>query len=108
MNGCQKCRISTQWSEFDQFIKNTKEIVDRSTLIECELTLLQRNRTDDMLQKSTPRQRFRCTQGPSRLGLTKEDAERLIAEREQKEKEADRKKKHTHFMKMWSGGQRNA
>ena len=99
---------NTLWSdpsrpqEFEEFINNTKKIVAKSELNAFELKLLYKRKSDELLQKATSRKRLKSNQSLSGgLGLIKEDAERAIAEKQLKKKEAEKRKSHNNFMKMW-------
>ena len=89
-----KIRDNTQWSdpvreqELEEFVSNTKEIIAKSTLTKFELSLHHERRSNELLQRATSRKRLRpnySTDGG--LGLTKEDAQRAIVERQQKDEQ---------------------
>ncbi len=62
-----RIRDKTQWSdpsrsmEFEQFVDNTKRTMTESRFNEFELTLHQKRRTDDLLQKATSRKRLKAS-----------------------------------------------
>ena len=53
-----------------------------------------------MLYKATSRKRIRSIYSEA-SGLTKEDAERVIAEKQEKEEREERIKKHNNYMRIW-------
>jgi hypothetical protein len=70
----------------------------KSHLTEFELGIHQKRRLDDLLQKITSRKRLNAA---NVRGLTKEDAERAIAEKQQKEAETERRKEYNNMMRIW-------
>ena len=103
-----KIRDNTQWGdpvreqELEEFVSNTKEVVAKSTLTKFELSLHHERRSNELLQRATSRKRLRpnySTDGG--LGLTKEDAQRAIVERQQKDEQIEKKREHNNFMRIW-------
>jgi hypothetical protein len=69
----------------------------KSHLTEFELGIHQKRRLDDLLQKIT----FRKTLNDANVrGLTKEDAERTIAKKQQKEAKTKRRKEYNNMMRI--------
>ena len=85
-----KIQNVTQWSddnrpnEFEQFVDSAKQIVAKSNLTDFELKVIRKRRNDELLHKATSRKRIRSAYSEA-SGLTKEDAERVIAEKQEKE-----------------------
>ena len=71
----------------------------QATFNDIQLSIYQKRREDDLKQKSISRKRLR-TLG-SGLGLTKENAEEMIAAKEKQAKETEAKKQHQTWMKIW-------
>ncbi|MCJ1262744.1 hypothetical protein MMC22_002614 [Lobaria immixta] len=59
----------------------------------------QKRRQDEVQAKSKSRKQLKPVN--SELGVTKEAAEKMIAEKEKKEREAEAKKQHNAFLKIW-------
>ena len=79
-----------------------KEVVAKSTLTNFELSLHHERRSNELLERATSRKRLKpnySTDGG--LGLTKEDAQRAIAERQQKDEQIEKKREHNNFMRIW-------
>ncbi len=97
---------STQWSdpiradEFVEFAASTERVMTKSHLTEFELGIHQKRRHDDLLQKTTSRIRLNAS-NTNVKGLTKEDAEQAIAEKQQKEAETERRKDYNNMMRIW-------
>ncbi len=85
----------TQWSdliranEFVEFAANTKRVMTKSHLTKFELDIHQKRRLDNLLQKITSRKRLNAANVRE---LTKENAERTIAKKQQKEAKTKRRK----------------
>jgi hypothetical protein len=62
--------------KFEQFVENTQRIMTVSQFKKLELTLHQKRRTNDLLQKVTSRKRLKASHVKE---LIKEDAEQIIA-----------------------------
>ncbi len=94
----------TRWSdsiradEFVEFVANTECVMTKFHLTEFELGIHQKRRLDDLLQKITSRKRLNAA---NVRGLTKEDAERAIAEKQQKDAETERRKEYNNMIKIW-------
>jgi hypothetical protein len=69
----------------------------KSHLTEFELDIHQKRRLDDLLQKITSRKRLNAANVRE---LTKEDAERTIAKKQQKDAETERRKEYNNMMKI--------
>lgn len=80
-------------------LDRTKTICTQAVLNDVQLSIHQKRRQDDFQQKSVSRKRLKPF--GSGLGLTKENAEQMIAAKEQKEKKTEEIKQHNHFMKPW-------
>ena len=85
--------------QFESFVNDTKTVCTQATFNDIQLSIYQKRREDDLKQKSTSRKRLR-TLG-SGLGLTKENAEEMIAAKEKQAKETEAKKQHQTWMKIW-------
>ncbi len=94
----------TQWSdliranEFVEFVASTKRVMTKSHLTEFELSIHQKRRLDDLLQKITSRKRLNAADVKK---LTKEDAEQTIVKKQQKEAKTERRKEYNNMMKIW-------
>jgi hypothetical protein len=64
---------------------------------EFELTLHQKRRTDDWLQKATSRKRLKASHAK---GLIKEDAEQAIADKRKKDMKTERRKEYNNMMRI--------
>jgi DDE superfamily endonuclease len=101
----RKIQKGIEWSdpvreeEFDSFVNNSKQVCTQATFTSVELSIHQKRRQDD-LERSTSRKRLKKPIG-SGLGLTKEQADQMIAQKMMKEKEIQEKKEHGTFMKLW-------
>ena len=102
-----KIRDNTQWSDpvreqdLEEFVSNTKEGA-KSTLTKFELSLHHERRSNELLQRATSRKRLRPNYLTDEgLGLTKEDAQRAIVERQQKYEQIKKKREHNNFMRIW-------
>ena len=95
----------TQWSndnrpnKFEQFVDSTKHIVAKSNLTDFELKVNRKRRNDRLLHKVTSRKRIRSTYSEA-SGLIKEDAEHVIAEKQEKEEREERRKEHNKYMRI--------
>jgi GTPase SAR1 family protein len=69
----------------------------KSHLTEFELDIHQKRRLDDLLQKITSRKRLNAANVKE---LTKEDVERVIAKKQQKDAKTKRRKKYNNMMKI--------
>jgi hypothetical protein len=69
----------------------------KSHLTKFELDIHQKRRLDDLLQKITSRKRLNAAHVKR---LTKEDAERAIAKKQQKEAKTKRRKEYNNMMKI--------
>jgi hypothetical protein len=69
----------------------------KSHLTKFELGIHQKRRLDDLLQKITSRKRLNAAHV---RGLTKEDAERAIAKKQQKEAKTERRKEYNNMMRI--------
>ena len=87
--------------EFEQFIDNTKNIVAKSIFDEFELKILHKRKSDELLHKTISRKRLRTNLTSGGLRLTKKAAERAIAEKQHKKKEADKRRIRNNFMRIW-------
>lgn len=85
--------------EFGSFVKASTNLCTEGTLKYIELSMHQKRRQDELQAKSKSRKRLKPPS--SGLGLTKEAAMKMIADKERKEKEAEAKKQHNSFMKIW-------
>lgn len=65
----------------------------KPTLVEYDLSFPHKRRNDELMQKEPSRKRLRANKSGV-LGLTKEGAERVIPEREQKNEQTQKGKKH--------------
>jgi hypothetical protein len=83
--------------EFEKFIENTKCIMTESQFKDFELTMHQKRRTDDLLQKTTSRKRLKPSHAK---GLIKEDAEQAIADKRKKEMKTKRRKVYNNIMRI--------
>jgi hypothetical protein len=83
--------------KFEQFVDNAKRIMTESRFKEFELTLHQKRRTDDLLQKVTSRKRLKAFHVKE---LIKEDAEQIIANKRKKEIKTKRRKEYNNMMKI--------
>lgn len=98
-----RIRDKTQWSdplrpmELEQFVENSKRIMTESQFKEFELTLHQKRRTDNLLQKATSRKRLKASHAK---GLIKEDAEQAIADKRRKEMETEQRQEYNNMMKI--------
>ena len=89
---------SIRGEEFDSFVENIQTICTQAVLNEVQLSIHQKRRADDLQQKSVSRKRLKPF--GSGLGLTKEDAKEMIAEKKQKNKKMEEKRQHNQFMKL--------
>ena len=93
-----------QWSdpareeELNQYVSHTRQIIAESHFKEYELSLHQKRRHDEIMQRATFRKRIKPTYGG--LGITKKNALAAIAEKRRKEEEMIKKKEHNNFMRM--------
>ncbi len=100
-----KIADNMQWSdpvrekEYGDFIGDVKQAVANSTVKEVELQMWRTTREKELNKKKFSRKRLYPETGD--LGLTKEDAERAIAAKFQKEQDIEQKKINANFMKMW-------
>ncbi len=85
-------------NEFVEFAASTERIMTKSHLTKFELDIHQKRRLDDLLQKITSRKRLNAAHVKR---LTKEDAERAIAKKQQKEAKTKRRKEYNNMMKIW-------
>jgi hypothetical protein len=69
----------------------------KSHLIEFELDIHQKRRFDDLLQKITFHKRLNAANVKE---LTKENAERTIAKKQQKEAKTKRRKEYNNMMRI--------
>jgi hypothetical protein len=69
----------------------------KSHLTKFELSIHQKRRLDDLLQKITSRKRLQASHVRE---LTKEDAEQTIAKKQQKEAKTKRRKEYNNMMKI--------
>jgi hypothetical protein len=69
----------------------------KSHLTEFELNIHQKRRLDDLLQKITSRKRLNAANVRE---LTKEDAERTTAKKQQKDAKTKRRKEYNNMMKI--------
>jgi GTPase SAR1 family protein len=69
----------------------------KSYLTEFELDIHQKRRLDDLLQKITSRKRLNAANVRE---LTKEDAERVIAKKQQKDAKTERRKEYNNMMNL--------
>jgi hypothetical protein len=69
----------------------------KSHLTEFELNIHQKRRLDDLLQKITSRKRLNAANVRE---LTKENAERTIAKKQQKEAKTKRRKEYNNMMRI--------
>jgi hypothetical protein len=69
----------------------------KSHLTEFELDIHQKRRLDDLLQKITFRKKLNAANVRE---LTKEDAERAIAKKQQKDAKTKRRKEYNNMMKI--------
>ena len=74
-------------------------MIAESHFKDYELSLHQKRRHDELLQKSSSRKRLKSTTGV--LGIIKEDALAAITAKRQKEDEMAKKKEHNMYMKFW-------
>ena len=101
-----KIQNVTQWSddnrpnEFEQLVDSTKQIVAKSNLTDFELKVIRKRRNDELLHKATSCKRIRSAYSEA-SGLTKEGAERVIAEKKEKEEREERRKEHNNYMRIW-------
>ncbi len=65
---------------------------------EFELTLHQKRRTDDLLQKITSRKRLKASHVKR---LIKKNAEQIIADKRKKKMKTKRRKEYNNMMKIW-------
>ena len=100
-----KIDASMQWSdplreeELSQYVSHTRKVIADSHLKDYELSLHQKRRHDELLQKTTSRKRLKSIDGV--LGITKKDALKAIANKREKEDKTARKRKHNNFMRIW-------
>ena len=76
--------VDNRLNEFEQFVDSAKQIFAKSNLTDFELKVIRKRRNDELLHKATSRKRIRSTYSEA-SGLPKEDAERVIAEKQEKE-----------------------
>jgi hypothetical protein len=69
----------------------------KSHLTKFELSIHQKRRLDDLLQKITSRKRLNAENVKE---LTKENAEQMIAKKQQKETKTKRRKEYNNMMKI--------
>ncbi len=69
----------------------------KSHLTEFELNIHQKRRLDDLLQKITSRKRLNAANVRE---LTKKDAERAIAKKQQKKAKTERRKEYNNMMRI--------
>lgn len=106
MEWLPKLQNNAQWSdpirpeELNEFVQHTKGIVATSNLENYELAVYRSQRIKDITAKTSSRKRIKTPHSGS-LGMTKENAERLIAEKHQSELIAEQKKERNNFMRMW-------
>jgi 2-iminoacetate synthase ThiH len=72
-------------------------VITKSHLIEFELSIHQKRRLDDLLQKITSRKRLNAANVKE---LTKEDAEQTIAKKQQKKAKTKRRKEYNNMMRI--------
>ncbi len=100
-----KIARNTQWSDstdetqFSVFMNNSARVIFNTLMNKTELRLYQQRRMTELHGKKYARKRLRAESG--NLGLTKEDAERVIVAKLQKEKEVEKKRVDAQFMKFW-------
>ena len=85
--------------EFDTFVSTSKDLCTEGTFKDVELSMHRKKRQDEIQAKSRSRKRLQPIN--SELGVTKEAAEKMIAEKEKKEAEVEAKKQHNAFLKIW-------
>lgn len=85
--------------ELDQYVSSTQQVMAESHFKDYELSLHQKRRQDELLQKTTSRKRLKPATGV--LGITKEDALAAIAEKRRKEDELAKRREHNMYMKFW-------
>ena len=85
--------------EFNTFVNTSKNLCIEGTFKDTELSMHQKRRQDEVQAKSKSCKQLKPVN--SKLGVTKEAAEKIIVEKEKKEKEAEAKKQHNAFLKIW-------
>ena len=100
----EKINASMQWSdpireeELNQYVSHTRRIVAESIFKDYELSLFQKRRQEDLTVQKTSRKRLKPTSGG--MGITKEDALKIIAEKRQKEDAMEKKREHNNYMRL--------
>ena len=84
-----RCKYAVERScprrRVESYVSNTRQIIAESEFKDYELSLHQKRRHDELMQKSASRKRLKPTHGG--MGVTKEDALVAIAEKRRKEDE---------------------
>jgi hypothetical protein len=99
-----KIARNMQWSdlihedEFNSFISQSKRVVSDSILKESELCMWRDQQMRDHHGKKYARKRLRAETG--NLGLIKEDAERALTAKFEKEQAIEKKRTESQFMKL--------
>lgn len=80
-------------------MSSTQQVIAESHFKNYELSLYQKRRHKELLQKAVSHKRIKPT--IEVLGITKEDALTAIAEKRQKENELAKKREHNMYIKVW-------
>ncbi len=100
-----KIAENMQWSSLSRkrkylkWVDDTKQMIANSLVKETKLNMWRTTREKELNRKKFSRRRVQLVTGD--LGLTKEDADRVIAAKFQKKQNMKQKKINVNFMKMW-------
>ena len=100
-----KINIVMQWSDpvwkekLNQYVNHTRQVIAESQFKDYELSLHQKRRHDELMQRVIFRKRLKPTFGE--MSITKKNALTAITDERRNKNELIKKKKHNNFMRMW-------